>query len=566
MNEQAAPPLQKKLGKRILFIALAAICLLIAKPIIGTFAESTDASGEDTSSKVYSAEEDINLNLNITYYDSTGAEQTKTEDVTLSCIESGTYTQKIEYELSEYIMSESATEVEYFGYHYCYAPSLELLELNDFAKEYTVDGVTYTFMKWEYSDLFGMTIYADNFDDIVFDRWYSDEDLYSNEITINAIYTSKTAPEEKLTIGFAYEDTSGNVIEDIPDNFPTEVSLDAVYAADIDEYVYITNPWVYVTDWYSFETEGGSVYVFYDLEYNRDDFSDDLDEWYITTDTAANSSYKVTEKLIYRQNANARVRFLLGDESVFSENLICDSNKSVTIELLAYDSNIFDNYTTDEIVSWDIYVLNKSKEEVFVGSYGAGETVTLDLSGYEYTMGVVGEYYIRAYANGKTATSTTTTTTTAADSTTTTTTTAASDSGDISIIADGTDVSYTIGSGKTASIHCSGELSNFQGVYMDGTSVDASNYTLTEGSTIVTFTNAYLDTLSVGKHTITLVFSDGSVSTTLTVAAATGSSSPGTGDDFDATPFIALMILSGTTAIISAALAYRKRKLAFEAE
>ena len=42
---------------------------------------------------------------------------------------------------------------------------------------------------------------------------------------------------------------------------------------------------------------------------------------------------------------------------------------------------------------------------------------------------------------------------------------------------------------------------------MDGTVVDAKNYTVTEGSTIVTFTAEYLESLATGKHTVAIVSS-----------------------------------------------------------
>ena len=45
---------------------------------------------------------------------------------------------------------------------------------------------------------------------------------------------------------------------------------------------------------------------------------------------------------------------------------------------------------------------------------------------------------------------------------------------------------------------------------MDGQIVDESNYTVKEGSTIVTFKTEYLETLSVGTHTVTINYKDGS--------------------------------------------------------
>ena len=68
-------------------------------------------------------------------------------------------------------------------------------------------------------------------------------------------------------------------------------------------------------------------------------------------------------------------------------------------------------------------------------------------------------------------------------------------------------------------IRASGELSKFKEVQLDGAVVDPSNYTVSEGSTIVTFSADYLKTLSEGEHAVTIVFTDGAANTTLTIAS-----------------------------------------------
>lgn len=87
------------------------------------------------------------------------------------------------------------------------------------------------------------------------------------------------------------------------------------------------------------------------------------------------------------------------------------------------------------------------------------------------------------------------------------------------IVPEVTDTTYIIGSGEGVTITCTGELKDFVDVMMDGVVVDKSNYTLKEGSTILTFAAKYLDTLSVGRHTVTLNYTYGSVNTELTVMA-----------------------------------------------
>ncbi len=89
------------------------------------------------------------------------------------------------------------------------------------------------------------------------------------------------------------------------------------------------------------------------------------------------------------------------------------------------------------------------------------------------------------------------------------------------IVPDLTDTDYTIDSDGPFTVYSSGDLSELQSIKMDGNTVATSNYTLEEGSTIVKFKADYMDTLAEGEHTVTLVYTSGSVSTTLNVAANT---------------------------------------------
>ena len=90
----------------------------------------------------------------------------------------------------------------------------------------------------------------------------------------------------------------------------------------------------------------------------------------------------------------------------------------------------------------------------------------------------------------------------------------------VEIIAEGTDNAYMLNSSEDVSIHCTGNLEDLVSVKMDDQIVDATNYTLREGSTIVTFKTAYLDTLPAGDHKVTLSYSGGlSADATLKVLA-----------------------------------------------
>lgn len=81
---------------------------------------------------------------------------------------------------------------------------------------------------------------------------------------------------------------------------------------------------------------------------------------------------------------------------------------------------------------------------------------------------------------------------------------------------------YAIGTSGGTSIICSGAYSEFESVEVDGTTVDSENYTVSEGSTIILFTQDYLDSLGIGEHTVILHYSgDRSVSAILTIIDAT---------------------------------------------
>lgn len=152
-----------------------------------------------------------------------------------------------------------------------------------------------------------------------------------------------------------------------------------------------------------------------------------------------------------------------------------------------------------------------------------------------------------------------------------------------------TDYTYVIGGGDGATIKCTGELKDFVSAYMDGVEVDRSNYTLREGSTILTFTSKYLDTLSVGEHKVTLKYTYASIDTKLNIlerSSASGSVSdtaangaagnsaasgngtntsgrtgaPKTGDEAPVLPWVVVSVLA---AGICVTVASRKRCLFF---
>ena len=71
--------------------------------------------------------------------------------------------------------------------------------------------------------------------------------------------------------------------------------------------------------------------------------------------------------------------------------------------------------------------------------------------------------------------------------------------------------------GKAAVFRSSAELRDFIKVLIDGVEISRDKYTLTEGSTIVTLSGEFIKTLSVGKHTLSIVSTNGSADTEFNV-------------------------------------------------
>lgn len=85
--------------------------------------------------------------------------------------------------------------------------------------------------------------------------------------------------------------------------------------------------------------------------------------------------------------------------------------------------------------------------------------------------------------------------------------------GGVYTIIEGANSEWMKGSTSGMLIASDAPFSKFTGVKVDGNAVAGSNYTAVEGSTRVTFKPAYLETLSVGKHAVDIVSSDGTAST-----------------------------------------------------
>lgn len=90
------------------------------------------------------------------------------------------------------------------------------------------------------------------------------------------------------------------------------------------------------------------------------------------------------------------------------------------------------------------------------------------------------------------------------------------------MIIEGANGKWQKGSEDVLSFTSNAAFADFLKVQIDGKDVDSSNYTVKEGSTIVTLKTSYLETLPVGKHTLAIVSDTGTAETEFTVLAAEG--------------------------------------------
>ena len=130
------------------------------------------------------------------------------------------------------------------------------------------------------------------------------------------------------------------------------------------------------------------------------------------------------------------------------------------------------------------------------------------------------------------------------------------------VIISGANGTWQKGTKDGLSFTSNATFADFQKVQVDGKDLDASNYTVKEGSTIVTLKAEYLETLSVGKHTLAIVSDTGTATTEFTIKAASADDNttvvPPTGDNSNVDLWIALMLVSACG--ISMATVYSRRK------
>lgn len=118
---------------------------------------------------------------------------------------------------------------------------------------------------------------------------------------------------------------------------------------------------------------------------------------------------------------------------------------------------------------------------------------------------------------------------------------------------------YTIDESKNAIFRINADFSLFDGkLYIDGTLIDAKNYKAESGSTVITLNKEYVDTLSIGEHTIKVEFSDGGFATTkfevkakqVNTEKTEDITNPQTGDNIGTYIILSIISVLGITATV----------------
>ena len=116
------------------------------------------------------------------------------------------------------------------------------------------------------------------------------------------------------------------------------------------------------------------------------------------------------------------------------------------------------------------------------------------------------------------------------------------------------DSSWTKDSKTEVVITLDSDISTFMGLYIDGKLVAPENYTVKAGSIIITLKPEYLNTLATGDHTVSVAYTNGTVSN-VNISVATAAV-PSTGD-FSST-LVYVVVLMGA-ALVTAGFVAKKR-------
>lgn len=117
---------------------------------------------------------------------------------------------------------------------------------------------------------------------------------------------------------------------------------------------------------------------------------------------------------------------------------------------------------------------------------------------------------------------------------------------------------WTVGNDGSITMTVNGSVEKFMGIEVDGKAVDAASYTVKSGSTIISLKPEYLNTLSVGKHTLTVIYTDGEVSGEFEILKDTETPTPDTGDNNNMALWITLMFIAACG--LTGVMAYGRKK------
>lgn len=84
-------------------------------------------------------------------------------------------------------------------------------------------------------------------------------------------------------------------------------------------------------------------------------------------------------------------------------------------------------------------------------------------------------------------------------------------------IVEGDGNNWTKESSEDLTFIANGAYSKFTGLEIDGDAVDPESYTVSSGSTVITLKVGYLNTLTSGEHTITVLYTDGEATGRFTI-------------------------------------------------
>lgn len=119
---------------------------------------------------------------------------------------------------------------------------------------------------------------------------------------------------------------------------------------------------------------------------------------------------------------------------------------------------------------------------------------------------------------------------------------------------------WTVGDDSSVTMTANGPVGKFTGIEVDGEAVDAENYTVKSGSTVISLKPEYLSTLSVGNHTLTVIYTDGEASGGFEVLSKDGPIIPQTGYNGDIALWITLLSIAACAIIGTGTMACSLRK------